>query len=263
MIKLNLKQIMKDQKLSLTDLSELTGISTNSLGALANGKSNGIQFHTLEKILDATGCRVEELIHNVGSLYTISLLRDSNNYGSFTNLEAKPFAYNIQFKNQDNGKTGILKIQVSALLNKVHLPKSNIDKISIQILFMDFILENESDKELSFFIKNADDSLMTALAHLIATELLWNYQSEGINHNSSILFSWYGFPNVSHNCNDILIKPFPYELSVSDGNTTELKFDYVSPFIADLNSLTRTFPNIKNVSHNAETGKTSISIYSK
>ncbi|WP_369128005.1 helix-turn-helix domain-containing protein, partial [Ligilactobacillus salivarius] len=46
MIKFNLKQILKNKNLTLAELSELTGISTNSLGALANGKSNGIQFPT-------------------------------------------------------------------------------------------------------------------------------------------------------------------------------------------------------------------------
>ncbi|MGY3766792.1 helix-turn-helix domain-containing protein [Vagococcus vulneris] len=50
MINFNLKHYLKIQKMSLTELAEKTGISRTSLSQLSNGKTQGIQFETLENI---------------------------------------------------------------------------------------------------------------------------------------------------------------------------------------------------------------------
>ncbi|PTE33829.1 transcriptional regulator [Mammaliicoccus fleurettii] len=62
MIKFNLKKIMKDKKVTLKELSSKTGLSINTLSLLSTGKSKGIQFETLEKIVSTLNCKIEELL---------------------------------------------------------------------------------------------------------------------------------------------------------------------------------------------------------
>ncbi|MEJ7208679.1 MULTISPECIES: helix-turn-helix domain-containing protein [Staphylococcus] len=50
MLNFELKKHLKDKDMTISELSEKTGISRNSLGLLINGKSRGVQFETLEKI---------------------------------------------------------------------------------------------------------------------------------------------------------------------------------------------------------------------
>ena len=47
--------------MSITDLHKKTGISRNSLTLLANGKSRGIQYDTLDKITTALNVNISEL----------------------------------------------------------------------------------------------------------------------------------------------------------------------------------------------------------
>lgn len=61
MIKFKLKEIMERRFLKISDLHKSTGISRNSLSLLINGKSQGIQFDTLEKITRALNIEIDEL----------------------------------------------------------------------------------------------------------------------------------------------------------------------------------------------------------
>ncbi|MBB2508438.1 MULTISPECIES: helix-turn-helix domain-containing protein [Staphylococcus] len=80
MIKFNLKKVMKQKNLNISQLNEMTGISRNSLSLLINGKSQGIQFETMEKITRALNIEVEELFERsfnelkieFGNLYNIN-----------------------------------------------------------------------------------------------------------------------------------------------------------------------------------------------
>src|SRR5699024_273377 len=69
MIKVRLKEILKKRQMTMTELHNKTGISKNALSLLANGKSNGIQFNTLEKIMTITDCSIDELLQHVGEQY--------------------------------------------------------------------------------------------------------------------------------------------------------------------------------------------------
>lgn len=62
MIKFNLKKVMKEKNKTLKELADMTGLSINTLSLLSTGKSKGIQFDTLEKLLQSLNCNVSELI---------------------------------------------------------------------------------------------------------------------------------------------------------------------------------------------------------
>lgn len=61
MIKFKLKEIMENKNMKISDLNKKTGISRNSLSLLINGKSRGIQFETLEKIIGALNVEIGDL----------------------------------------------------------------------------------------------------------------------------------------------------------------------------------------------------------
>ena len=61
MLNFKLKKILNEKGMSITDLHKKTGISRNSLTLLANGKSRGIQYDTLDKITTALNVNISEL----------------------------------------------------------------------------------------------------------------------------------------------------------------------------------------------------------
>ncbi len=65
MLMLNLKEIMNNLGLSIQDVYEGTGISRNTISQLYNGKSKGIQFSTLTKLVDYLDVAPEELFTEV------------------------------------------------------------------------------------------------------------------------------------------------------------------------------------------------------
>ncbi|WP_375755270.1 helix-turn-helix domain-containing protein [Priestia endophytica] len=71
--------MLKQKGMTMTELHEITGISQNALSPIANGKSNGIQFNTLDKILEATNSKIEELIERGEELYSLFIRSEDNN----------------------------------------------------------------------------------------------------------------------------------------------------------------------------------------
>ena len=61
MLKFNLHEILDKQGMTMTKLSEMTGIGRPTLSKLANGQSQGIQFDTLDKISGALSVPVQDL----------------------------------------------------------------------------------------------------------------------------------------------------------------------------------------------------------
>lgn len=60
MIKLRLKEICKEQKITLNELAERMGVSRVSLSGIATGKQKP-SFDTLEKLANSLGVEVSEL----------------------------------------------------------------------------------------------------------------------------------------------------------------------------------------------------------
>lgn len=54
-IKFNLKDLLNQNRMTMSELADRTGISRATLSTLASGKTQGIQFSTLEKIATALG----------------------------------------------------------------------------------------------------------------------------------------------------------------------------------------------------------------
>lgn len=68
-----LNEILKEKRMTITELSKLTSLSINTLSLLSTGKSKGIQFHTLYKIAEQLNVQIGELFEeNKSEIYTKS-----------------------------------------------------------------------------------------------------------------------------------------------------------------------------------------------
>lgn len=88
MIEIKLRENLAKKNKTMADLNKETGISKNALSQLANGVSKGIQFNTLEKILDNLEVPIQDLI-----VYTPNYTSDANIYFSYDNKTVLDVSY--------------------------------------------------------------------------------------------------------------------------------------------------------------------------
>ena len=61
MIKNRLSAILGEQRMRVSELSKLTGISQNALNKIYHDKTKGIDFDTLNKICNVLECNTQEI----------------------------------------------------------------------------------------------------------------------------------------------------------------------------------------------------------
>lgn len=66
MIIVNLDVMMAKRKISLNELSDLTGITTTNLSILKTNKAKAIRFSTLEIICKVLECQPGDILEYVG-----------------------------------------------------------------------------------------------------------------------------------------------------------------------------------------------------
>lgn len=180
MIKVNLKQLLKKKGMSMTELHEKTGISQNALSLMANGKSNGIQFNTLDKILEATNASLDELFEHKGELYTLFVEREEKL------VDSNLFSYKIIARNPSNEEVfwrfkfyvtlySVNNRNVTHISYDSNEPGSNHDELLMKNIF-----------------QKRDSQILIPLAYLVAYELVHHLQIKDLSLNSLILFTWYG-----------------------------------------------------------------------
>lgn len=122
MIEFRLKQLMDEKEVSIKQLNEITGIPRNTLSNMINGRTNGIQFDNLNKLVESLECGVHELLKfSPGDFYfgfgTLSEFdygekhEDNNNASFFLVTENSRFFYDI-------------------FIEKIHMP--NLDMLVIK-----------------------------------------------------------------------------------------------------------------------------------
>lgn len=65
MIIINLEKTMKKQGYNIGTLAEKAGMHRNGISKIINGKNNGIEYDTLNKLCTALDCGVNEIIEYV------------------------------------------------------------------------------------------------------------------------------------------------------------------------------------------------------
>lgn len=62
MIKINLKEVLKEKNITGKQLAEMINITPANMSILVSGKAKAIRFSTLEAICEALDCQVEDLL---------------------------------------------------------------------------------------------------------------------------------------------------------------------------------------------------------
>ena len=61
-IEIHLDKLLADRGLTLTQLSELVGVTIVNLSVLKNGRAKAIRFSTLTRLCEALGCQPGDLM---------------------------------------------------------------------------------------------------------------------------------------------------------------------------------------------------------
>lgn len=62
MIIIKLKETMESKGYNIGSLAEKAGLHRNGISKIINGKNNGIEFDTLQKLCEALDCNVQDII---------------------------------------------------------------------------------------------------------------------------------------------------------------------------------------------------------
>lgn len=73
LIKVMLKSLLKERKITLTKFSKDTGVSIKALSAFQNQKTDGVQYNTLEKISKALDLEIGDIMKRINKVYRINL----------------------------------------------------------------------------------------------------------------------------------------------------------------------------------------------
>lgn len=185
MIKINLKKLLKEKNMTMTELHLRTGITQKALSLISNGKNNSIHFNTLEKIVKELDCTMDELISIQNEPYRVSvnLLKFEDNIYTFS-------------LNATNSEGMISKVVFGFELTKSKSKNRNYFIISFygrdsiktgdlnDSLFVDSILDYSN--------KTISKELLKVFSYLIAHQILKNINDVDFNLQSLVIFTWKG-----------------------------------------------------------------------
>ncbi|MCC3711701.1 DNA-binding Xre family transcriptional regulator [Staphylococcus hominis] len=117
MLNFKLKKILNEKGMSITDLHKKTGISRNSLTLLANGKSRGIQYDTLDKITTALNVNISELFEIEFDKLIIKFQDKKKDFSTYTKLprgysEKKNWAIKCLIEEDENLKESYIPYEL-------------------------------------------------------------------------------------------------------------------------------------------------------
>lgn len=143
MITINLRNVLEKKDISIKEIFEKTGISRNTLSLMANGKTTGIQFDTLEKLLGVLDCDIEDLITYSQQNFDFGFLLPGEEYIDST----KSKNYNDEaYFSFGFSKNYIRKIVFNSSVNEHGVIEINIS--DDESYFTDDLDENEIEQSL-------------------------------------------------------------------------------------------------------------------
>ncbi len=213
MIKFSLDEVMKERNLTIQDVMNATGITRPTIAQLSNGKAKGIQFDTLNRLIDGLGLEADELFETVypknDLVFDVSLDPD---YLKLIGSYDEPVVYVKFFHNQNINEeysVAAFTMPLSVSFKKVddNDPKSNtIVLISCTLNFLDDLdMSKRSIQDLKDYLNRTtsmdlDLALGTVVSNVIEKVKLQSpYESVVFRSDISsittpdiwnIMFSW-------------------------------------------------------------------------
>ena len=102
MIRSNLATVLKDKNMTTQEVHEKSGISRNTLRLMIKNESKGVQFETLNKLVEVLNCSVEDIVNYVPDSISFSFFnQDVNTYLKYK-TESFDVIKQIQYEINDN-----------------------------------------------------------------------------------------------------------------------------------------------------------------
>lgn len=182
MLKINLKKILREKNMTLSDLSRATGISLNAISAFANSKSTAVQFGTLEKILTVLDIPATDLFEVVKSLVklTIEPINPKETLEENT-LEVLQYRLIAQYIDTKETEEILLEVNVYSCDNGVRRNH----------LFSYLSINEDVEKNyLALNIKNNNSSVLKAIDFLVVHELNSTHRLPTHDHYDLYMFDY-------------------------------------------------------------------------
>lgn len=182
MIYNRLSSFMDASELNFSELSKLTGISRQALTSLANNQSGGIQFSTLEILLDFFDTDFNNFFYRPEN--TVTVLLDMPMSCLYPDGEAYSFSGDIQYLIQveDENSTGIILYNVNFLYDSSRY-------LSGVIMKQDDGAQIKGIDPVSLLINKIDSISSIRIEHFF-TDILRSFTNHAeIDFSDTVLFS--------------------------------------------------------------------------
>lgn len=214
MIENNLKKLLREKKISVNMLSKETGLSRPTLTSLMNNDSKGIQFETLEKIIDYFDISIsdffsvysEEVTFSFYSLIPISQIKEieqlppvkkKDNFRYYSPSEVITYSCQIE---QDGKKGEPFNSAISPVISN-----NLIVAISLTFYRTNKNGKTKSASDIKSFIKKLDPDTMAFLVRSMLDNWYKRYKLVGDTDFSEMFIV---------NCSIVDDKPISYPVIV-------------------------------------------------
>ncbi|TDL98523.1 XRE family transcriptional regulator [Macrococcus brunensis] len=190
MIKVKLKEILKERNMTLNELSQITGISAKTLSLFQNKKTESVHYKTLEKIAIALNIEIGDIIVNKEKSFLLNLKTENiKDYEYKATLKIQCVE---EFQNEYEYETKDKEYFETDLYFDLDIYKrKNYLRIFINIKSLDYsTIPYEFNIEKFYKLKgiheqNLDTSLeenfLTVVSYLIAQNILIKLPQESTN----------------------------------------------------------------------------------
>lgn len=211
MIRVNLKRILKERKITLKELSNEIGISTNALSSFQNQKTESVYYPTIEAITSYLNIEVGDLIEKIDEYY--ELVVDI----SHSQIEEKEFNkayFHLNGVNHDYRST--IEFYFSYSFKSLHSLEIEID-----IGFDKWSLLPEKLHKIiwRYDMTNKSEGLFWVLSNLLIQELVLTKKFAHLNITSEILVNLKKIPLPLFEMEKV-----PKEISKNDNRIHEFTF---------------------------------------
>lgn len=252
MFEIRLKEVLKKKNMSIARLHELTGISQNTLGLIANGKNKGIQFETLDKIIDVLDIELKDILIHYSNHNNIFALPVKNNYSILKENEKRKLRYQF-FNYTEEGEKEFL-FDLSFHFHFFYSDKELLIKSKKLHLFVSYYSQNHSELPINTKLVNKinhlyeDRSGLNILAYLIVHDILKNFQNilDFENSISSATVDFFGFERDNPYFLEVQV---PIKSNIKIQRPLSKSKSYPEKYFPDYSYLLSNFSNIKDVDY--------------
>lgn len=198
LIKINLKSLLKQRGMTMTQLHEKTGITQNALSLFANSKSNGVQYTTLEKIVKALDCSMDDLFSIVNATFDVYVelvsVKGNIKENTFT------FTFALIGVNERGEKSKVTYgFEVIKNVSKkgrtiVYISYLGREKVELEFLNDEIF----TDSIMDYSGKALSQDLLLVYSYLITEKILLRLNDATIDLTSLVIFSWNGLVKLKN-----------------------------------------------------------------